>query len=691
MNLIETRSYPFNDQTAANCLLEECKQTKKKDTQELEPKSTVSSINEIQNELVFLEQKSDILLFDEKTLNNHTKKTFSTKDRRSTYQLKGKKIIIEEVKPLGIKSRPRRNSESDSPTPSPTDILDSSEKTISTGPKEKSEKRKSSMVSRLSIKKSSSTEVILPEANSLSCTLDRIILVSSMIDELNEKQAITGRHVFCKVKLNEAKLKDRQECVQEILKIIRIGTEVGLIEIQTREKHISFVHMVNYLEKAKWSKSVFKNSEASTEVLQLTKQAIQNAALTIKEAELSRLQREEFPSIILVELLLSGKIEIDKIMPLHNLTLNDLSFIFPKFITPLNLFERVIKALDQKLLPANDKRLTDFCVKCLSNEVACSYYPDELIEAKLIEISKYLPVNKKRALIEAYDQIVLLTDNRKNAKPTEIEKLNSEEKPRITSWYQTIEEGLWNYLNVKACAASITKKTFADFSSVALDELLSEELDNPKLCPRFYQYTVFINSLTWLVAQDILRSKTEKKRCEMIAFYIEVINECLKKGDFASALALERGLDLSIITRLKKTWKLFSEKFENQNARLMELNELFNPFYNFKNLKEMMRNFKGDFLIQPPFLFSKDIKAIDENPNEVNGLINQFKFRLLSRSVIIPFQNIKLSLSAAKFQKQNIFDRRLETIGLELKSEEDLENLSLSIEPKKSEVEKKHS
>lgn len=388
---------------------------------------------------------------------------------------------------------------------------------------------------------------------------------------------------------------------------------------------------------------------------------------------------EEMISIHLFELLFKGEIDVDRLNPDETMNLNDLSLIYTRLITPADLFRRVADLLLSQSLSGDEIRiLLDFCKKCLQNEIGHPFYSNDQTASLVKEICFYLSPTLALDLQDAYKQAVISADNKKTGEIVPIEPLKIQEEKALSEWRTTIEGDLWDKETLKLYARSIVQKTGFEFAQVSLEELLSGKLSSRTCCPAFNRFTDSMNNLSNLVAQDILKAETEKRRWNVIKFYVSVIHECMSMGDFASAFFLKMGFDLHPISRLHSTWP-------NKSEKINKLNEIFNPLKNFQNLKSTMDSFRGEILIRPPFLFAKYVTFIDENPDkDKSGMINQGKFCLLARSIAAPFQKMKNSFTQDKAQKTiSLFNRRLETISLHLMSEEKLEELSLLREPKK--------
>ena len=71
-------------------------------------------------------------------------------------------------------------------------------------------------------------------------------------------------------------------------------------------------------------------------------------------------------------------------------------------------------------------------------------------------------------------------------------------------------------------------------------------------------YVEWFNRLSNFVAMEVCcsgRSKDKKKqRAKVIEYFIDVANECCHLNNFNSLMAIAAGLNMTPVSRLKKTW-----------------------------------------------------------------------------------------------------------------------------------------
>jgi hypothetical protein len=496
-------------------------------------------------------------------------------------------------------------------------------------------------------------------------TFDRMNTLAQTLSKLTDKQAVAlaAKDIFWAQNLENTTYEGRKHTLLEILKMINTFAERTFTDIETERKIIVVTQKVlNYLAEKKWSSAILGKSSETKKELKLTKEAI-------AKKELLLLKADHEASIRLFGLLFQG--EIQDVDLNDRMTLTDLSLVFTRLLTPVQLFQRVMHLLKTQIFsPGDQKRLLQFCTECLQNAIN---HPDEEIESLL----KKIDVHLKSVLHDAYQKIILPSKNTNI--PVKVEPLSKQD---LEDWHNLTEGGNWSTETVQSFANSIVHKTSCGFTGVSMGEILSGSLSKRNVCPMFNQFADSINHFSTLVAQDILLAETENKRRNVIEFYIAVINHCMFLGDFASALALQLGFVLSPVSRLTKTWEGLSKKSEKEVKRL---GDIFSPCSNWQSLKSEMQSFKGDFLIQPPFLFSQYVTFIDEaSDRNENNLINQAKLSLLARAVLAPFLKMKGDLLNRNASERNpLIDRLLETLGETLMSGESLHELSLQRESSK--------
>ncbi|KAH8297227.1 hypothetical protein KR044_007609 [Drosophila immigrans] len=149
-------------------------------------------------------------------------------------------------------------------------------------------------------------------------------------------------------------------------------------------------------------------------------------------------------------------------------------------------------------------------------------------------------------------------------------------------------------------------------------------------------YVQWFNQLCYLIATEIVKLGKKNQRAQMIEFWIETALECFNTGNFNSLMAILIALNMTAVTRLKKTWsKVQRTKFEGLEHQM-------DPSADYQNYRSTMKAAvwrseresanKIERAIIPYFsLFLKDLNHIHEQLETklAMGVYNFKKFALL--------------------------------------------------------------
>ncbi|XP_013994175.1 ras-GEF domain-containing family member 1B-B [Salmo salar] len=166
-------------------------------------------------------------------------------------------------------------------------------------------------------------------------------------------------------------------------------------------------------------------------------------------------------------------------------------------------------------------------------------------------------------------------------------------------------------------------------------------------------YVAWFNRLSYLVATEICMPVKKKHRARALEFFIDVARECYNIGNFNSLMAIITGMNMSPVSRLKKTWsKVNTDKFDILEHQM-------DPSSNFSNYRTALRgatqrsitaHSNQEKIVIPFFsLLIKDIYFLNEGcasrlPNgHVNfeklwDLAKQVSEFLVWRQVMCPFE-----------------------------------------------------
>ncbi|KAL3284621.1 hypothetical protein HHI36_018775 [Cryptolaemus montrouzieri] len=169
--------------------------------------------------------------------------------------------------------------------------------------------------------------------------------------------------------------------------------------------------------------------------------------------------------------------------------------------------------------------------------------------------------------------------------------------------------------------------------------LLETSFKDMKKTRNLEQYVQWFNRLSYFVATQVCRYPKKKQRVRMVEFWIETGRECFNIGNFNSLMAIISGLNMSPISRLKKTWnKIHSGKFAILEHQM-------DPSSNFSSyrstLKAAMWRSAGatdqrQRIVIPFFsLLVKDLYFLNQGCSNrlPNGHINFEKFWQLAKQV----------------------------------------------------------
>ncbi|XP_068461162.1 ras-GEF domain-containing family member 1B-A isoform X1 [Clinocottus analis] len=173
-----------------------------------------------------------------------------------------------------------------------------------------------------------------------------------------------------------------------------------------------------------------------------------------------------------------------------------------------------------------------------------------------------------------------------------------------------------------------------------------DPLDNDKSCfsdhkkaSNLEAYVEWFNRLSYLVATEICMPVKKKQRARVMEFFIDVARECFNIGNFNSLMAIISGMNMSPVSRLKKTWnKVKTAKFDILEHQM-------DPSSNFYNYRTALRgatqrsitaNSSREKIVIPFFsLLIKDIYFLNEGcANRLqSGHVNFEKFWELAKQV----------------------------------------------------------
>eukprot|EP00118_Oscarella_pearsei_P026761 m.310408 g.310408 ORF g.310408 m.310408 type:complete len:617 (+) comp51453_c0_seq1:149-1999(+) len=146
-------------------------------------------------------------------------------------------------------------------------------------------------------------------------------------------------------------------------------------------------------------------------------------------------------------------------------------------------------------------------------------------------------------------------------------------------------------------------------------------------------YVEWFNRLSYLVATEICAGQNLKHRVRVVEFFIDVAKTCFRLGNFNSFMAVVSGLNMTPVSRLKKTWsKLPARDFS-------ELEHHMDPTSNFSCYRAALLDAAGATerkCVIPFFsLLVKDIYVLNQvrKSKMPDGRINFKKFWEMSKLI----------------------------------------------------------
>nr|CAD7425827.1 unnamed protein product [Timema monikensis] len=96
-------------------------------------------------------------------------------------------------------------------------------------------------------------------------------------------------------------------------------------------------------------------------------------------------------------------------------------------------------------------------------------------------------------------------------------------------------------------------------------------------------YVQWFNRLSYFVATEVCKHVKKKQRVKVMEYWIETARECFNIGNFNSLMAVIAGLNMSPISRLKKTWS------KVQSAKFSILEHQMDPSSNFSSYRSTLK------------------------------------------------------------------------------------------------------
>ncbi|XP_045069963.1 ras-GEF domain-containing family member 1B-A isoform X2 [Coregonus clupeaformis] len=371
--------------------------------------------------------------------------------------------------------------------------------------------------------------------------------------------------------------------------------------------------------------------------------------------------------------LVSGSLEA----LIHHLVPNmdyypDRKYIFPfllssrLFIQPHELMSKVCHlCLEQRRLSdpqADTMRIRKMAPKILQllqewTETFSYDFRDERLMRSLKELTQRLASGDElyRKMVHQMIQVLIRKLTSLSHYEEALVKINATATDRLTvlkAKPQAIQRDMLSICNDPfTMAQQLTHIELERLSYIEPEEFIQafekkDLLDNDKSCFSDHKkassleaYVEWFNRLSFLVATEICMPVKKKQRARVMEFFIDVARECFNIGNFNSLMAIISGMNMSPVSRLKKTWsKVKTAKFD-------VLEHQMDPSGNFYNYRTALRgatqrcrtaNSVREKIVIPFFsLLIKDIYFLNEGCSNrmQNGHVNFEKFWEMAKQV----------------------------------------------------------
>lgn len=167
-------------------------------------------------------------------------------------------------------------------------------------------------------------------------------------------------------------------------------------------------------------------------------------------------------------------------------------------------------------------------------------------------------------------------------------------------------------------ARQLTIKESRIFCAILPEELLATEWmkKSGSLAVNVRAMSTLSTDLAHLVADSILQLEEPKKRAATIKHWVKIANKCLELNNYDSLMAIICSLNSSMISRLKRTWEVVSQKTK---TTLEYLREIVDVSRNYAVLRQRLQNHVPPCL---PFVgtYLTDLTFVDHGNQPVRSL-----------------------------------------------------------------------
>ena len=251
----------------------------------------------------------------------------------------------------------------------------------------------------------------------------------------------------------------------------------------------------------------------------------------------------------------------------------------------------------------------------------------------ILSLNGTFALNLKRSFV------ALISGTKEKILTKHLEKIEYEPLVDLSTIFK--ENLSFELLNDEEIARQLTLMAFESFCEVKPTEFLNQAWNSPKLKHKAINLINLIETFNkignWVVS-CILSKNEVKKRAIVLTKFINIAFHLKEQKCYNVLMAIVAGLNNSSVSRLNWTFKeLKQQKLET----LHSIEQFMSRQQSFKNYREAIAQ------VSPPCtpyigLLLTDLTFIDENPNNVDNLINWTKRKLIFDAIqkVLQFQDV---------------------------------------------------
>lgn len=306
------------------------------------------------------------------------------------------------------------------------------------------------------------------------------------------------------------------------------------------------------------------------------------------------------------------------------------------------------------------------------------FYSQELLKSreKFLKSLEYHEIKTLSSLYKTLNNAIM-KGKRKQAEMKTVRMFDkSAPSPKIN--YKTIfnPKLQWHDIDDEEIARQLCLIDFRLFCMIKPSELLNQSWNKPKLKMKALNVLKMINrfnQVSMWAATSILKTPKIKDRAKIMGKLIKVADCCIQLHNYNSAMAIMAALNWSSVYRLRWTRKEISPSTVKYSE---DLERLLSSDMSYGNYRAHIAHCNPPCI---PYLGVSltDLTYIDENPDEIKGMINLNKRKMVYNAIskILEYQNTHYNLQPV----DQIIQILLQVPPMD---EQTLYNLSLKWEPR---------